>query len=237
VAAHFGNSQLFALPLHRQLEVTLGRVGAHTQARRREVFARCHEVLDFLKNPGVSDRRSANHHAVNAIAVAHQNGLFGAVHVTVAKNGNIHARIVFDRTDQGPVGLTLVHLAAGAAVNTNGLYANILQPLSHLDYVFGTVVPAEASFDGHRLVYGVYDRFGEADHFWNILEHAGSGPLAHHFLDRAAVVDVNQVGVGLGTNLGGLNHALEFRAKNLNANRPFVLKNIKLGTGFRSVAN
>ena len=122
-------------------------------------------------------------------------------------------------------------------MDANGLDADVLQAFCHLNYILAVVVPTEAGLDRHGLVHGIDDGFGEAHHLGNVLEHARPGALAHHFFYRTSVVNVNQVGVGLRTNEGSLDHALEFRTKNLDSNGALVLKNIELGAGLYCVAN
>src|SRR5690606_12312377 len=70
-----------------------------------------------------------------------------------------------------------------------------------------------------------------------ILEAAGAAVAADDLLDRAAEVDVDELGLeDVGDEGGGFLHGLRFGAEDLDADRAFVLAEAELADGGRVVA-
>ena len=141
----------------------------------------------------MAERCPAHHNAVHAVTVEILFGFLGGIDVAVADDGNGHTGIVLHLPYEGPVGLALVHLLTGAAVDGQGLDACILQAFGQLDYDLGVLVPAQAGLDRHRFGHGLHDHPGYHHHLVRLPHHPGAGPAARYFVDRAAEVDVNHV--------------------------------------------
>ena len=73
------------------------------------------EALGLLEYPGVAYCPAAYKDAVDAVALAGFDGLLGGDDVAVAEDGDVHARVVLNLADEGPVGGALIHLGLGAA--------------------------------------------------------------------------------------------------------------------------
>src|SRR3569833_3039259 len=133
-------------------------------------FAGIEKMFDLAEYPGVPDSRPADHHAIHAKFHTPGRGYLWRVDVTVAKNGDFYARVAFDLADQRPVGNTLVHLRARAAMDSECLDAYILQTGGNLLHVPGIIIPAQAGFYRHRKVRGINDRFGHFHHLVDVLK-------------------------------------------------------------------
>src|SRR5690554_1311955 len=106
----------------------------------RKQLPRIQKVSDFTKNPGPANGAATNHNAVYPITIEVQTCFFGRSNISVSNYGNMHARIVFNRPDQIPVGLPRVHLRTGTTVNGQGLNAHSLQLLGQGAYNFAVLV-------------------------------------------------------------------------------------------------
>jgi hypothetical protein len=120
---------------------------------------------------------------------------------------------------------------------SEGGYANILQALSYVGYIFGIVVPSEAGFYRYRQVSGFDNGLRHLHHFRNILQQSRSGTPASHILYRTAIINIYQIGVYLGSYFGRHHHVFYFAAEQLNANGSFVLKNIQLLAALGGIAD
>lgn len=142
----------------------------------------------------MTERCAAYHHRVYAVTLKRLPGFFGRSDVAVAYYGDVYARITLHFAYQSPVCLTCVHLRPCASVYRQSLYSAVLKLLGQLGYYEVVAVPSEPCL--HR-----YGHFHRLDHLAcyveqqrNVLQHACSGALACHLLDRTAEVDVYQVG-------------------------------------------
>ena len=98
-------------------------------------------MLDFVKDPRIPNRCATYHDAVHTVFVAVLHSLRAAIHIAVSKNRNMKARVVLRFGNQGPIGLTFIHLLARTTVNRNGLNAYILEALSDFNDVFAVLIP------------------------------------------------------------------------------------------------
>jgi len=126
-------------------------------------------VFDFAEDPRVTDGGAADHDAVYFVFGTPGGSLFDAVDVPVAKDGDCDARIPFDFADEGPVGVTFIHLGPCATMDGEGFDTDILQPFSDFIDVFRAVVPTKPRFDGDRQMGGLHHGLGHFRHFVNVL--------------------------------------------------------------------
>ena len=105
----------------------------------------------------------------------------------------MHARVRLHFPDERPVGIALVHLAAGAAVDGKGGDAGVLQTLGQLHDDLRALVPSQACLHGHRFADGFDNRPGDGDHLIGLAHHPAAGSAPGYLRDRAADVDVDEV--------------------------------------------
>lgn len=144
------------------------------------------------------------------------DGLLGGDDVAVAEDGDVHARVVLNLADEGPVGGALIHLGLGAAVDAEGGDADVLKAFGEFDDGFVVGVVAEAGLDGDGDM-GVFDEgLGDVEHLGDVLEDAGACAFAGHFADGAAPVDVDEVGLLLFDYFEALEELAFVGAEDLN---------------------
>ena len=122
-----------------------------------------------------------------------------------------------------PVGVAGVHLCTCAAVYGERLYAAVLQLFGKVGYDEVAAVPSQTGLDGDGCVHCLHHLARYVEHEWNVLQHARTGSLARHFLDGAAEVEVDDVGMCLFHYLGRLHHGVGVAAVYLYAYGPFVV--------------
>ena len=193
-------------------------------------------VTDLLEEPGVAEGGAAYHHRVHAVAVETFFGAFGRGDVAVADDGDMHAGVVLDLADECPVGFAGVHLAARAAVDSEGLDSAVLQLFGQRDDDLVVVVPAEARLDGHGDTDCVDHGAGDFQHLGDIPQESCAGTFARHFLDGAAEVDVEVIGVRLLHDLRCGGHRLGIFAVDLYGHGSFSVGYLQLAHGGSHVA-
>ena len=135
----------------------------------------CHQfsgmqvVFNLPKNPGIANGCATNHDAIYAIPVFIFQRFLWTINISIAKNGNMDAGIIFYFGNQRPVGLTFIHLRAGAAMDGKGFDAYILQSLGYFYNVFALLVPTQPGFYGYRQLGAFYNGARKGDHQVDIL--------------------------------------------------------------------
>ena len=192
----------------------------------------------------MAEARAAHHDPVHAVAVEHLLRALRGIDVAVADDGNVHPGIVLDFADEGPVGLALVHLAAGAAVDGEGLDAHVLQPFGEVHDDLGAVVPAQAGLHRDGCLDGFHDGFRDGDELVRLAHHAAAGAPARDLGHRAAPVDVDRVGPVPAGELrravghpGRIDHRLGDVPVDLDRDGGLLLERAHLGDGLRGVAD
>ena len=188
--------------------------------------ARGGQAFHFGEEPGGTEGGASDHDGIDAVAVEALACPFGCSDVTVADDGDVHAGVVLDFADKGPVGFAAVHLGAGTAVDGEFGYAAILEALSEIDdegcsigEVEGRFIPSEAGFAGDGCMDGVDDGAGDVEHLGDIAEESCSGTLAGYFLDRAAKIDIDEIRVGGLDDACGVCHGLGVATVYLDGHR------------------
>ena len=194
VFAHLEHGGVFALEFDGSQEVSAADLDAFLYTDGALVLAP-HQALGLLEHPGVADGAAADEYAVDAVSLPCLHGLLGGDDVAVAEDGDVHAGVVLHLADEGPVGVALIHLGLGAAMDAEGCDAHVLQPLGQFDDGFVVGVVAQACLDGDGEVGATDDGLGDMQHFGQVLEDAAAGPFAGHLADGAAPVDVDEVGL------------------------------------------
>ena len=151
--------------------------------------------LCLLEYPRIANGGTTNENAVDTVASASLDGLLGSGDVAVAEDGDVHAGVVLNLADEGPVSGALVHLGLGASVDAEGGDADVLESFGK--FYNGTVVSvvSEAGLDGDGEVCTTDEGFGDVQHLGNVAEDAAAGSFACHLADGATPVDVDEVGL------------------------------------------
>src|SRR5450432_3645995 len=92
-----------------------------------QMLTRFNKMFYLAEYPRIANSSTANHYSIYAVTVFIFNCFFSRVNIAITKNGYFNARVIFYFANQCPVGFTFVHLCAGAAMNSQCLYAYILQ--------------------------------------------------------------------------------------------------------------
>jgi len=183
---------------------------------------------DLPEYPWSSECSPSDHDSVNAVIVEHHLCPFRSVDITVANNGNLNPGVLLYLADEGPVGLATVKLCPCAAVNRQPGNACILKPFSHIHNYPAVVIPSQSRLDSHRFFHGFDDCRGHLNHERYILQHSGTGSPGSYFSDRASVVDVNQVRSCRLSHQCCINHRFNNVAVELDSDRTFIIKQVKL---------
>ncbi len=186
-------------------------------------------VTGFLEDPGIGHGGAADHDAANA-------GL-GATDFDVGSGGDVAIADdrdgdgVGDLADDVPVGEAGVALGAGSAVDGDGGHAAVLKAGGDFEGVDLGGVPADADFGGDGDASGadgVGDTAGDAFEEGAVAEEGGATVFGDDFVDGAAEVDVDEVGLfAVDDFAGGFAHAFAIGAEELDADGALGL--IKLG--------
>src|ERR1035437_7997929 len=124
---------------------------------------------------------SSNHNAIHTITVFLFQCLLRRIYIAITYNRNMHAGIVFNLSNEGPIGLSFVHLRTGSPMNSDGLDAEILQPFGNLYNLFTAVVPAKAGLYGYRKMCCFDHSFCNRHHTGNIFQQSGATAFTCYF--------------------------------------------------------
>ena len=174
---------------------------------------------DFLEKPRAGHGGAADHEAGNCGAVPALNRRGGGVDVAVADHRNPHR--LGHRGDDVPVGLPGVSLGAGAAVHGEAADAGIFEASGIVRRIDRLFVPAGADFgrDGQRRD-GADDGGGDGGEEGAVAEEGGSAVFANHLVDRAAEVEVDEVGLfPINDRSGAPRELFGFTAEELDSER------------------
>ena len=139
----------------------------------------------------MSERGAAYHHRVHAVTLERQPCLLRRSDVAVAYYRDVYARVLLHAAYQSPVRLAGVHLGAGASVYGKSLYAAVLQLLGQVFDDDVLRVPSQPCLHRYGHFHGVNHRPRDFQHQRNVAQHAGSGTLACHLLNRTTEVKVD----------------------------------------------
>ena len=134
-----------------------------------------------------------DHDSVHTIALKRLCSLLWGGYVSVSDDRDMHPRILLHLSDQGPVRLALVHLAAGASVDGQRPDSHILQPLGQLHDDLRVLVPAKPGLHRHRKLHRLHDLSGDLHHLVRLPHHSRTGSAAGDLAHRTSEVDVHEV--------------------------------------------
>ena len=194
------------------------------------------------ENPRMPESCPAYHYPVHPIAVKSVGCIFRSPDVPVTYYGYMHTRVLLHLANQRPICLSLIHLAAGASVNGQGLNPRILQTFSKFHYYFRVFVPAQARLDRHRFPHSLHHHPCYFHHLVRLLHHPAPCSPACNFAHRTSEIDVNQVStVSLNQfrspvrHSRRIHHSLRNAPVNLNPHRPFIIVSLELFQRFARV--
>ena len=84
----------------------------------RQMFTSLNKMFYLIKDPWITYSGTADHNSIHAIAIFIFQGFFGRINISVTKNWNFDAGIIFHFTDQCPVSFTFVHLSSCTTMNS-----------------------------------------------------------------------------------------------------------------------
>jgi len=128
-----------------------------------------------------------------------------------------------DLGDNPPVGLSGEEIGAGAPVDSQGVHPAIFRDPEHFQGVDRAVVPAGADLDRQGDPDRPAHRPEDPLHAPKVPQQLAPSPLAHHLFDRAAAVDVHDVGPHLLDHGGCRRHPGGIRAEDLDGHRALLL--------------
>ena len=154
----------------------------------------------------------------------------------------MHPGVLLHLSDKRPVGLALVHLASGAAVDGQCRDSRILQPLRERYYYLGTLIPSEPGLDSHRFAYGFHDPLRYHHHLVRLAHHSRTGAAARNLVDRTAEIYVNDIAamssgdlVRIVGHFGCLHHRVRIIAVDLDCYRGLVFGGLHFRYGLGGV--
>ena len=196
--------------------------------QRRVLRTALQIVRHLLEYPRTTERGSAYHHCVNAIAVESVLCLLRRADVTIADNGNVDTGIVLHLAYKSPVGIARIHLGTGATVYGKSLNATVLQRLSEVADDQLLRVPTQSGLYRYRCLHRFYHLTRYLKQQRDVLKHTGAGSLTSHFLHRTTEVDVYNVRLCLLHDASRLHHRVDVATVNLYAYRTLLVADGKL---------
>ena len=118
-------------------------------------------------------------------------------------------------SDAGPIRLAAIALLARARMQRDGLQSAIFGELSHFHGHQLLIVPAGAELHGERNRDGRPHLAQDLFHQRQIAQQSRTAVALHHFVDRAAEVDVDDIESKILASLGRVGHHLGIGAKQL----------------------
>jgi len=174
-------------------------------------------LVDFPENPGRGHGAAAEHDSGDAglLAAALDGG--GAGEVAIADDGDVYS--LDHLADDIPIGFAAVALGLGAAMDGDGPDSGVLKEAGGGNGVDGGAVPADANFCRDREGRGgADDGAGDALEQGAIAQEGGAAVLADDFIDGAAEIEVEEVGLlPLDGHAGGLGEVIGVAAEELDA--------------------
>ena len=128
-----------------------------------------------------------------------------------------------DAGNQPPIRLAGIRLSGRAAVDGDRRGSCVLDHPGEQRGVNRFVIPAGPHFDSHRNSDGLGHRANDARRVLGLAHQAAPGIVFGNLRDRAAHVDVHDVGAHALDDLRGVGHLDRVAAKNLNGYWPLFL--------------
>src|SRR5678810_1074551 len=108
------------------------------------MFSCLNKMFYLVKYPWIAYSSTADHNAINPIAIFIFKRFFGRINITVSKNRKMNTGVFFHFSDQGPVSFAFIKLCSCSSVNGNSFYANVLQSFGNFFNILTMVVPAQS---------------------------------------------------------------------------------------------
>ena len=157
---------------------------------------------DFGKDPGTSVTAPGYRHQIAAGLAVHLSCILGAHHVPVADDRDGHG--LFHLLDNIPIRPRLVQLGFGAAVDGDGRGSLFLAELGQLRGVGVLGIVTFAHLHGNGDVHCLHAGPDNLGGFFGCGHQPAPCTGRHHFVHRAAHIDVDEGGVVLGGDFGRL---------------------------------
>ena len=174
-------------------------------------------VDDLADQPRLPVATAPDHDAVGAGCVERRIDFLEGRDVAIDDDRDLDRRL--DLVDKAPIGGPGKHLAAGAAVHSDHANAAGFGNVREAGRVALVIVPAGAHLQRHRQIDRLDRRFEDAGRLQFVAHQRRPGMAAHHLLDRATEIDVDQAGAAVGVEFGCLGHHRRLAAGELHCHR------------------
>ena len=172
-------------------------------AHLRQKLARLKVMPDLPEYPRMAVRRTPDHYRVDPVPVEIFLRLLRRIYVPVSDYRNMHPGILPDLSDQCPVRLSGVHLAAGASVDGQSLDTDILQPFGEFHDDLRIFVPAQAGLHRHRQLHRLDHLARDLDHLVRFAHHSRSRAAPCDLVYGTSEINVHKVGTMASGDFGG----------------------------------
>src|SRR2546422_3222064 len=177
------------------------------------------EVPGLREDPGIAERAPGDHDPGAVRVGPHRDDVFRGGDVAVPDDRDVEG--LDDAADLVPVRRTGEHLRPGAGVQREGLGAGLAAALRNGNGIALRLVPAAPDLDGDGEMRCTSHRPDDARDQIEILQAARSAVVLDDLFDRAAEVDVDEVGpAGLGDHLGGTGQ--DRKSTRLNSSHGYI---------------
>ena len=231
------DSATFVKQIYAVLHFTTQDIHFPSEIKSCEFLSCLQIVFHFLEYPRATETGTAYHYGINAISVETFLCPLRSGYIAISYDRNMHTRIVLYLTYESPVSLACVHLRACTSMNSQSLDTAVLQLLSQFHYYLMFRIPSQTCFHRNRYLNSIYHSFCYLKHFRHILQHARTGSLAGHTLDRTPEVQIQYIRFCLLYYLCCLNHSFCILTVNLYGYGTLLLADIQLKHGLANRTN
>src|SRR5579872_3546351 len=177
-------------------------------------------MRDLAEEPGPPIGAAPDYHPIGARAGERLAGAFrgGDIAIDDDRDGDRLLHLA----NKGPIGASLIELAAGAAMDGHHADAAFLRDPREAWRVAVRLVPAGAHLECHRQFDGAHHRLEDARGLAFVAHQCRTGMAVHHLLDRTAEIDVDEGGAAIFIELRRLRHHRRLAAGELHRHRVFL---------------
>ena len=175
-------------------------------------------IFGVSENPWILHGRPADHDAADGCVFLHVRYRLRGGNIPVPDDRHGHGPCAF--VNDVPVGRAGILLGTGTPVNGNHGNSLILQQAARVHGAQALEIPANAYFgrDGDAVAHGFHHASGHGGQQGKVFQQGGPSIFAHHFGDRTAEVDIDEIRFLMVQDYsGGLSHVVPVRAEKLNA--------------------
>ena len=177
-------------------------------------------VTRLRKKPGTALRAATDHHAGRAAFTGGRRHILEGANVAIDHDRNSDRLHRF--ANRPPVGRSVIHLAARAAMNREETDAGPLRHAGNHGRIKAVMIPSKPHLQRHRHIDGIDNRFKDRPGERFVPHKGRSGKPAGHFLCRTSHVYVDESGAEISRNARRLGHDLRVPSGELHGKRHFT---------------